>query len=243
MSPATSILSPPYLLSLTLILLPVVSAVPSPTRFRLPTNYFPKFQEIGPRAVPRVQRFRRSGITRGGGVRVGVGETLGVGVMKAFGLFWPLGLYWLFQRQVPVGDNVKIKLSNSQWREKLTSDQGTERAFTSPLNNEKRKGLYRCAGCDVPLFPSDTKFNSGTGWPSFWAPEKESIEHTIHPVYLLGDFGAREVRCKACGGHLGHMFTDGPKPTGKRYCINGVSLYFDPQDTTSGSTDAKPPNY
>ncbi|AKM08966.1 peptide-methionine (R)-S-oxide reductase MsrB [Croceicoccus naphthovorans] len=123
-----------------------------------------------------------------------------------------------------------VDLSEAEWRKRLTRDQfrilreaGTERAYTSPLNDEKRKGTYRCAGCDHPLFASRTKYDSGTGWPSFYAPLKGGIGTSTDR--LLG-YPRTEVHCANCGGHLGHVFNDGPKPTGKRYCMNGVALRF-----------------
>ena len=124
--------------------------------------------------------------------------------------------------------------TDEDWQEKLTPEQyrvlrchGTERAGTSPLNDEKRAGTFRCAGCGQPLFASDAKFDSGTGWPSFYEPVGEAA------VGVSTDSNWRmtrtEVHCSSCGGHLGHVFEDGPRPTGLRYCINGVSLTFDPK--------------
>jgi len=104
-------------------------------------------------------------------------------------------------------------------------EQDTERAFTSPLNNEHRIGTFICAGCDLPLFASKTKFDSGTGWPSFYEPiEGAVLKDTDTSFGMVRD----EVHCRRCGGHLGHVFNDGPPPTGLRYCINGVSLKFIP---------------
>jgi peptide-methionine (R)-S-oxide reductase len=99
-------------------------------------------------------------------------------------------------------------------------------SFSSPLEHEKRAGSYGCAGCGAPLFSSSAKFDSGTGWPSYFEALPGAVEQTIQPLYCLGDFGARECRCARCGCHLGHVFTDGPKPTGLRYCMNGVALAF-----------------
>jgi peptide-methionine (R)-S-oxide reductase len=124
----------------------------------------------------------------------------------------------------------ELVLSEAQWREKLTAaqyrvlrDRGTERAGTSPLDQEKRVGIYHCAGCDLALFESSAKFDSGTGWPSFFHPIKNAVR-TSEDRSL---FSVRtEVHCRRCAGHLGHVFDDGPKPTGLRYCMNGVALKF-----------------
>jgi peptide-methionine (R)-S-oxide reductase len=102
---------------------------------------------------------------------------------------------------------------------------GTERPFSSALNAEKRKGVFECAGCALPLFASATKFESGTGWPSFWQPLPDAVATRDDRALLMA---RTEVHCRRCGGHLGHVFNDGPKPTGLRYCMNGVSLAFKP---------------
>lgn len=122
--------------------------------------------------------------------------------------------------------------SAAEWRELLTPAQydvlrlhGTERPFTSPLNREKRAGIYACAGCDLPVFSSDAKFDSGTGWPSFWQPLDKAVWLADDTSFLMR---RTEVHCRRCGGHLGHVFDDGPQPTGLRYCINGVALTFKP---------------
>jgi peptide-methionine (R)-S-oxide reductase len=126
----------------------------------------------------------------------------------------------------------KIDRPDEEWRKLLTSEQykvlrkeGTERAGTSPLNQEKRNGRYLCAGCGAPLFASDTKFDSGTGWPSFYRALPGALE--TKPDNSL--FMARtEYHCARCGGHQGHVFDDGPQPTGQRYCNNGLALRFEP---------------
>ena len=123
--------------------------------------------------------------------------------------------------------------SDAEWRRVLTAEQfhvlrqaGTERAFTSPLNAEKRKGTFVCAGCANPLYSSAHKFDSGTGWPSFWRAIDKGAVGTSSD-YLIG-YPRTEVHCADCGGHLGHIFGDGPPPTGTRHCINGVALRFVP---------------
>ena len=124
--------------------------------------------------------------------------------------------------------------SDEEWRAELTPEQykvlrdhGTEMRGTSPLNKEKRAGTFRCAGCGRPLFDSETKFESGTGWPSFFAPVEGAIGTTTDRSYGMT---RTEAHCSRCGGHLGHVFEDGPPPTGLRYCINGVALNFDPSE-------------
>jgi peptide-methionine (R)-S-oxide reductase len=129
-------------------------------------------------------------------------------------------------------------LSDAEWRKRLSAAQydvlrkhGTERPGTSPLNKEKRKGTFACAGCDLPLFSSDTKFESGTGWPSFYQPLPDAIATSEDTTLFMR---RTEVHCRRCGGHLGHVFDDGPKPTGLRYCMNGVALKFVPAPGTGG---------
>jgi len=126
----------------------------------------------------------------------------------------------------------EITRTDDEWRKQLTADQfailrkqGTERPYTSPLLKEHRRGNFSCAGCDLDLFSSTTKFESNTGWPSFWAPLDNAIGTDVDKAYGMERV---EVHCRRCGGHLGHVFDDGPKPTGLRYCINGVSLGFKP---------------
>jgi peptide-methionine (R)-S-oxide reductase len=126
----------------------------------------------------------------------------------------------------------KLRLSNDEWRKRLDKlqynvlrEEGTERPFTSPLNSEHRPGTFACAGCALPLFSSDTKYDSRTGWPSFYQPLANAIG-TKRDFALL--IPRTEVHCRRCGGHLGHVFSDGPPPTGLRYCINGVAMTFTP---------------
>jgi peptide-methionine (R)-S-oxide reductase len=126
----------------------------------------------------------------------------------------------------------EIVKSDDEWRRALTREQyavlrghETERPGTSPLDKEKRPGTYVCAGCSSPLFSSSTKFESGTGWPSFWAPIEGAIDTAEDRSFFMT---RTEVHCRRCGGHLGHVFNDGPQPTGLRYCMNGVALKFLP---------------
>jgi peptide-methionine (R)-S-oxide reductase len=124
----------------------------------------------------------------------------------------------------------EVSKTDAEWKALLKPDQyavlrkaGTERPHTSPLNKEKRAGTYSCAGCALPLFASNTKFESGTGWPSFWQPlDKAVVEEVDSSMFMK----RTEILCRRCGGHLGHVFNDGPRPTGLRYCMNGVSLNF-----------------
>ena len=129
--------------------------------------------------------------------------------------------------------NFEIALTDAEWQGKLTPEQfavlrqeGTERPFTSPLLDEHREGTFVCAGCDLPLFASATKYDSGTGWPSFYTFIDGGIGDSEDQT--LG-MSRTEVHCSRCGGHQGHVFDDGPQPTGLRYCINGVSLKFEPK--------------
>ena len=125
-----------------------------------------------------------------------------------------------------------IQRSEAEWRAslppaafKVLREHGTERAHTSPLNAEKRPGNFVCAGCGTPVFEAETKFESGTGWPSFTSPVEGNVGETEDNSFFMRRV---EVHCAACGGHLGHVFPDGPEPTGLRYCINGVALEFKP---------------
>ena len=126
----------------------------------------------------------------------------------------------------------EVEKTDDEWRAQLSPEQykilrehGTERAFTSLLNDEKRKGTFACAGCDSPLFASKTKYDSGTGWPSFYDHLPDAIGTSVDRSFFMT---RTEVHCRRCGGHLGHVFRDGPQPTGLRYCINGVALKFVP---------------
>ena len=139
----------------------------------------------------------------------------------------------LFGRKAPARDAFPIQRSEEEWRRdlspmayKVLREHGTERAGTSPLNAEKRPGVFACAGCGTPVFAADTKFESGTGWPSFTSPVEGNVGTSEDRSFFMV---RTEVHCAACGGHLGHVFPDGPAPTGLRYCINGVALEFRPE--------------
>ena len=126
-----------------------------------------------------------------------------------------------------------VQLSDAEWRQRLGVQQyqvlrqhGTARAGSSPLDKEHRAGTFACAGCGQELFSSETKFNSGTGWPSFWQPLEGAVGTTSDRSFFMT---RTEVHCAKCGGHLGHVFEDGPKPTGLRYCMNGVAMTFTPR--------------
>lgn len=132
--------------------------------------------------------------------------------------------------RIAAKERFELSLSDEEWKKRLTAQQYailrrsvTERPYSSPLNQEHRKGLFLCAGCRLPLFSSAAKFDSGTGWPSFWRPLPNAVRTSTD--YLIG-FPRTEVHCRRCGGHLGHVFDDGPKPTGKRYCMNGAAMLF-----------------
>ena len=129
-------------------------------------------------------------------------------------------------------ETFEVSYSEAEWRKRLTEDQfeilrqsGTERPFSSPLNAEHGRGTFACAGCDLDLFASTTKFDSGTGWPSFWAPLDKAVSEERDTSFGMV---RTAVHCRRCGGHLGHVFGDGPKPTGLRYCMNGLALTFKP---------------
>ena len=131
-------------------------------------------------------------------------------------------------------EHFPVEHSEDEWRQKLSPAQfqvlrkhGTERAGTSPLNGEKRPGTFTCAGCGQDLFASATKFESGTGWPSFYQPLEKAVETSEDRNFFMT---RTEVHCSQCGGHLGHVFPDGPRPTGLRYCMNGVAMGFKPEE-------------
>jgi peptide-methionine (R)-S-oxide reductase len=140
------------------------------------------------------------------------------------------------------GKTFEVTKSEQEWRKGLTPEQyrvlrehGTERAGTSPLDKEYGAGVYRCAGCGLSLFSSDTKFDSRTGWPSFWQPLPEAVGTSTDRGFFMV---RTEVHCRRCGGHLGHVFDDGPRPTGMRYCMNGAALTFERGAAASGSPPA-----
>lgn len=134
-----------------------------------------------------------------------------------------------------MAEQFKVQKSEAEWRAELTPEQyhitrehGTERAFTHPLNVEKRDGVYHCVACGAPLFSADTKYESGSGWPSFYKPISEDAVGESVDKSL---FATRtEIHCNTCGAHLGHVFPDGPQPTGLRYCMNGTALQFEPKE-------------
>jgi len=147
-------------------------------------------------------------------------------------LFGLAAFRWLRVTPAQAAGKFEIEKTDAEWRAQLTPQQydilrkqGTERPGSSPLLKEHRKGTFACAGCDLPLFSSDTKFESGTGWPSFWQPLPDAIGTTTDKSFLMM---RTEVHCRRCGGHLGHVFNDGPPPTHLRYCMNGLALKFAP---------------
>ena len=145
-----------------------------------------------------------------------------------------LAVLYRFVMRTPPADATSFEVTHTadEWRKLLTPaqydvlrEQGTEPPGSSPLLDEHRAGAFHCAGCDLPVFSSTTKFESGTGWPSFWAPIEGAVATSSDNSFLME---RTEVHCARCGGHLGHVFTDGPPPTGLRYCMNGVALTFAP---------------
>ena len=152
----------------------------------------------------------------------------GAGALALFSV-WRLASHRSAAR---TGETFETVHSDAEWRRLLTPAQyavlrehGTERPYSSPLNSEKRSGVFACAGCDLPLFSSAAKYESGTGWPSFWQPLDDAIGTAEDTSFWMA---RTEVHCRRCGGHLGHVFNDGPQPTGLRYCINGVAMTFEP---------------
>jgi peptide-methionine (R)-S-oxide reductase len=164
----------------------------------------------------------------GGFSRRDILATLG---LAAVGAFMMRGRF-LTSREAHAADaeTFEVHHTEAEWRAMLTPaqysvlrEEGTERAFTSPLDHETRKGTFSCAGCKLDLYSSDTKYDSGTGWPSFWQPLPNAVNQRVDTT--LG-MERDEVHCRRCGGHLGHVFDDGPRPTGLRYCMNGVAMRF-----------------
>lgn len=154
-------------------------------------------------------------------------------ILRAGAALFAGGLAASRGRRTIAAEAFEITRSDAEWKQRLTATQyailrqeGTERPFSSPLDHEKRAGTYSCAGCDLAVFSSRNKFDSGTGWPSFWQPLPNAIATGTDTT--LG-MRRTEVHCRRCGGHLGHVFDDGPKPTGLRYCMNGAALKFKPE--------------
>ncbi|WP_062208708.1 peptide-methionine (R)-S-oxide reductase MsrB [Aureimonas sp. AU12] len=147
------------------------------------------------------------------------------------------GLGFWSTRGTAVAETFPVSMSDAAWKAKLDPDayavlrqEATERPFSSPLNHIEGSGLFHCAGCDTPVYSSATKFDSGTGWPSFWQAVDGGVATKTDHVLV---YARTEVHCATCGGHLGHVFDDGPQPTGKRHCINGVAMRFAPGPVSS----------
>ena len=152
----------------------------------------------------------------------------GAGALALFSV-WRLASH---RSAATTGESFETVHSDAEWRRLLTPAQyavlrehETERPYSSPLNSEKRSGVFACAGCDLPLFSSAAKYESGTGWPSFWQPLDNAIGTAEDTSFWMA---RTELHCRRCGGHLGHVFNDGPQPTGLRYCINGAAMTFEP---------------
>ena len=146
---------------------------------------------------------------------------------------FPLTRELSMAKHIEIGTISKVTKTDEEWKTLLSSDayqvlrhEATERAFTNHLHDNKEAGIYYCAGCDLPVYSSEHKFDSGTGWPSFWQPIDPRVVETSTDFKLI--IPRTEVHCARCGGHQGHVFKDGPKPTGLRYCINGAALKFVP---------------
>jgi peptide-methionine (R)-S-oxide reductase len=155
-----------------------------------------------------------------------------LGATGVVGLFAVIGGAWRFNASAAGAGKFEVEKTDAEWKRLLTADQyavlrqaGTEHPFSSPLEHEHRKGIFDCAGCDLALFSSSAKFDSGTGWPSFWQPLANAVTQTQDNSLFME---RTAVSCRRCGGHLGHVFNDGPKPTGLRYCMNGVAMTFKP---------------
>ena len=154
-----------------------------------------------------------------------------IGVAGA-GVLGGAALLWGGRRSEAAPGKFEVSYSDAEWRRRLTPQQyavlrqgATERAGSSPLDREKRRGAFVCAGCGLPLYSSATKYDSGTGWPSFWKPLPNAVRTRADNSLFVR---RTEVHCRRCGGHLGHVFDDGPKPTDKRYCMNGAAMRFVP---------------
>jgi peptide-methionine (R)-S-oxide reductase len=153
------------------------------------------------------------------------------------GLFGLSTFRWLSAAPARAAEKFEIEKTDAEWRAQLTPmqyqilrEEGTERPGTSPLLNEHRKGVFACAGCDLPLFSSDTKYESGTGWPSFYQPLANAVGKREDRSFGIV---RTEIHCRRCGGHLGHVFDDGPRPTGLRYCMDGFAMVFHPAASPS----------
>ena len=153
-------------------------------------------------------------------------------LMSSVAIAVSYGFSWLRPNPARAAEKFEVEKTPEEWRAQLTPmqyhilrEEGTERPFSSPLLKEHRKGTFACAGCSLPLFASETKYESGTGWPSFWQPLPDAVGERKDAT--LGMIRT-EVHCRRCGGHLGHVFDDGPKPTGLRYCMDGYALTFKP---------------
>lgn len=152
--------------------------------------------------------------------------------LGSIGLIMGMGAMRLFRARAAEAGHFEVEHTAAEWRSLLSPAQyhvlrehGTEWPYSSPLDHEKRKGIFHCAGCELALFSSKTKFDSGTGWPSFYKPLENAIGTSVDTSLVMT---RTEVHCRRCGGHLGHVFKDGPPPTGLRYCINGLALVFKP---------------